>query len=259
MGALLLYICYNCTMEVTNNAVFDEISHALQHYVPSDETIALVRNTKIVLLVGIAGAGKDTIKHKLLETGQYHHIVSHTTRLPRANNGITEIDGVEYHFISPEVSLDMVKRGAYVEAKFVHGTVYGTSVAEIMHAEEEHAIALTDVDVQGVDEYKKISDNVIAIFILPPNFEEWQRRLLARYGHVGADPLDIAKRMLTAIAELEHALKAPYYHFIVNDDLSRAVEVAGKIAHSDDSFNEIDEQVRAQAEQLLADIRAHVA
>ena len=246
-------------MEIQNNAALDELSKVLQNYVPSDKTVELVQQTKIVLLVGIAGAGKDTIKHKLLETGRYHHIVSHTTRIPRVNNGIVEQDGVEYHFITPEASLEMVQSGAYVEAKFVHGTVYGTSVEEIRRAEEEHAIALTDVDVQGVDEYKRISDNVIAIFILPPNFDEWQRRLLARYGHGGADPLDIAKRMLTAIAELEHALKAPYYHFVVNDDLSRAVEVAGKIAHGDDSFNEIDHQVRAQAEQLLADIRAHVA
>ncbi len=37
-----------------------------------------------------------------------------------------------------------------VEAKFVHGTVYGTSAAELKLAHDNNQVAITDVDVQGV-------------------------------------------------------------------------------------------------------------
>lgn len=241
-----------------NQTTIDQISKLIETYEPSESTVKLVQDTPIVLLVGIAGAGKDTIKHSLLNLGGYHHIVSHTTRSPRTNNGVDEKDGVEYHFISLDESLRMLQDGAYVEAKFVHGTVYGTSVAEIQRAKKAENVAITDLDVQGVSEYKAISKNVIAIFVLPPNFDEWQRRLLTRYGGGGPDPIDLAKRMVTAINELEHALAQSYYHFVVNDNLGKAVIASDKIAHNRDTFNEVDESVRAQAEKLMKDIKDHL-
>jgi guanylate kinase len=231
----------------------------LENYKPSEETVKLVSSTPFVLLVGISGAGKDTIKHKLLETGDYHHIVSHTTRKPRMNHDVLEQDGVEYHFISLETAEQMLRNGEYVEAKMYSGNVYGTSAAEVQRAHDEHTIAITDIEVQGVAEYKAISQQVIAIFVVPPNYDEWQERLLNRYGSGKADPEDISKRMHTAVVELEEALTVPYYHFVVNDDIDRAVEVINKIAHNHDTFNEVDTQVREQAKALLADIRSKVA
>jgi guanylate kinase len=237
----------------------DELQTAIDSYEPSSETVALVRETPILLLVGIAGAGKDTIKHRLMERGAYHHIISHTTRQPRENVGVMEQDGVEYHFIDQATALDMVRAGAFVEAKFVHGNVYGTSAAEIERAYTAGLIALADIDVQGVVEYKAISENVIALYILPPTFEEWLRRLYARYGEAGADEADIRQRMHIAIEELEEALRQPYYHFIINDNLDHTVEIADEIAHNHDRFNDIDADVRNKAVQLLEDLRAHVA
>jgi len=85
----------------------------------------------------------------------------------------------------------MLREGAFIEAKTYSGNLYGTSVTEIVHANQEGKIAITDMEVQGVAEYKAIAPKVIAEFILPPNFEEWQRRLHSRYGDEGADPADI--------------------------------------------------------------------
>lgn len=233
----------------------ERLQQLVDTYRLSSETVKLVRNTPILLLVGISGAGKDTIKHRLLETGDYHHIVSHTTRPIRENGGVMEQNGVEYYFISKEDAKDMLEAGAYVEAKKYGDHVYGTSSAEIQKAKSAGKIATTDLEVQGVAEYKAISDNVIAVFILPPSYEEWQRRLHARYGAKGADPADIAKRMQTAIVELEEALKQPYYHFVINDNLEKAVETVDKIAHNHDEFNTVDVAVRDQAVQLLAELR----
>jgi len=220
-----------------------------------DAAVELVRTTPVVLLVGVSGAGKDTIKHKLLETGKYHHIVSHTTRAPRENGGVMEQDGVDYHFINKEQAAEMLRNGEFIEAKKYGENIYGTSVAEIRKAHDEGKVAITDLEVQGVAEYKAISENVIAEFILPPNYQEWQRRLHARYGEKGADPEDIARRMETAIVELKEALAQSYYHFIVNEDVDQAVKSADSIARHHDEFTIIDTSFRVWAERLLDDLQ----
>ena len=75
------------------------IEKLINNYQPTDETIEMVQLTNVVLLAGITGAGKDTIKKRLLKMPYFRDIVSHTTRLPRINNGKAEEDGVDYHFI----------------------------------------------------------------------------------------------------------------------------------------------------------------
>jgi guanylate kinase len=149
----------------------------------------------------------------------------------------------------------MLHAGEFVEANQYGGNIYGTSVAEIRAAHDEGKIAVTDLEVQGVAEYKQISATVIAVFILPPSYEEWQRRLHSRYGAKGADPADIAKRMRTAIAELQEALDKPYYHFVVNENVDEAVKAVNSIAHHHDEFTIIDQSFRVWAERLLDDLQ----
>lgn len=240
------------------NPELDAIAGLLKTYTPSKDTIELVRQTPITLLAGISGAGKDTIQHSLMETGKFHRITTHTTRKPRQNGGVWEQDGVEYHFISMPKAREMFEHGEFIEGNIYSGNVYGTSVAEIQQAHDKGLIAVTDIDVNGVAHYKHLSPDVIAVFVIPPSFEQWQQRLLARYGESNVSPEDLYKRMHTAITELEQALARPYYHFVVNDELARAVHAVESIAHGHDTFNEVDEAVHAQAAQLLADLRTHL-
>lgn len=232
-----------------------DLKEKIDNYEISDDAVAIVRSTPIVLLVGVSGAGKDTIKHRLLDTGAYHHIVSHTTRAPRSNNGVTEQDGVDYHFIDRTTAEAMIDRHEYIEVKTYSGNVYGTSVAEIRKAHDDGHVAITDLDVQGVAEYKEISPSVIAVFVLPPNYEEWQRRLHQRYGEGGVNEDDLRRRMETAIAELEEALAKPYYHYVVNENLDEAVSAVNSIARHNDEFTTIDTSFRVWAEKLLVDLR----
>lgn len=234
-----------------------DLSKLVARYAPTDDAVALIKQARIVLLAGIAGAGKDTIKRALLQGNNFRDIVSHTTRAPRLNDGVAEIDGKDYHFIQLKQATQMITAQDFIEVKCVHGdTIYGTSVAEIQAGFAQNKISITDVDIQGVDEYKQISQNVIAMFILPPSYEVWRERLSKRYDTSEAFEAEWAKRRRSALRELEHALSVPYYHFIINDDLERSVQVAREIAVRTDSFHRKDDEARLAARDLLEQLRA---
>ncbi len=236
-----------------------DVKELIANYQPSRAGIALIQAAKIVLLVGISGAGKDTIKGKLLERDGYKDIVSHTTRAPRMENGTLETDGLQYNFVSMDEAHTMLENQEFIEAKFVHGSVvYGTSTKEVEDAYKQGKIAITDIDVQGVDEYKQLSQDVVAIFILPPDFNTWRERLRKRYATEEEFEVEWPKRRDSAIAELRRALEVPYYHFIINGDLSHAVRVADDIAHKPDVFTRKDDLARLAARDLLASIEARV-
>ncbi len=236
-----------------------DLEQKIANYKPSVEAVELVRNTKIVLLVGISGAGKDTVKHYLLQQPAFMDIISHTTRQPRVNNGVPEVEDQNYHFIDQATAQQMVNDQQFIEVKLVHGTIYGTSVEALQRIHDARKIAVTDIDVQGVAEYRQMSDQVIAIFILPPSYDIWRERLARRYTTLEEFEAEFPRRHESAISELEKAITTPYYHFIVNDDLERTVRVAEEIASQPEMVRSKDVEIRALANQLLAGIKSHAA
>ena len=143
----------------------NNLKNLIKNYQPNQAASDVVQRTKIMLLVGISGAGKDTVKRRLLEDNEFADIVSYTTRQPRQNAGVLETPGVDYHFID-EAAVNMLENHEFIEAKFVHGTVYGTGAKEIQAIAEAGKITVTDIDVQGVSEYKKLSGDVVAKWLI---------------------------------------------------------------------------------------------
>lgn len=226
-----------------NNNNLDDL---LKNYHPNEKIIEAVKTTPLVLLVGISGAGKGTIRERLFASGEYTNFVSHTTRSPRENNGIMEQDGVEYHFVSIDKAIDMVKNGEFIEVKHYSGNIYGTTVAELLKAKQSGRIALNDVEIQGIGEYLALSDSVKAIFIVPPSYEVWMERLLKRYeGHIDED--DFKKRLATAKNELETTLSNKKCSFIINDDLDTAVQDVENIvkhgSHDDSAARKVAAEI----------------
>lgn len=233
------------------------LAQKLASYTPGPAAQKLIQVTPILLLVGPTGAGKDSLKDKLLATGRYHHIVSHTTRLPRINHGIIEENGRDYHFIDRAEAEEMLDEQAFIEAKMYSDNLYGTSIAEIKAAHDEGKIAMTDIEVQGVAEYKALDPHVMAVFLLPPDFQTWQQRLQRRYGDV-VDAADARRRMQTALDELDQLLTTDYYIAVINDDLDTAFDQIQTITASAEHTSPDEPVARATARQLAADIRPHL-
>jgi guanylate kinase len=201
-----------------------ELTKLLSSYKPSDEAVRIVRNSTIILLVGISGAGKNTLKRELLRDDRFYDFISHTTRAPRSNQGVIEQHGVDYYFIDRDEAIRMLQAGEYIEAKKVHSNIYGTAIEGLSLSAESGKVAINDVDVQGVEEYKAISPTVHAVFVLPPSFEAWNQRRLARYSNGIIDPEDNAVRLASAKKELAYALSSNVFDFIVNDDVAVAAD-----------------------------------
>jgi guanylate kinase len=170
----------------------------------------------IFVISAPSGAGKTSLCKEIIDFfPSLRHSISYTTRPKR----VGEIDGVDYHFVRAETFAAMVEEGAFAEWAEVHGNRYGTSLATLNQARETGQDLLLDIDCQGAALLKKNWVQGVFIFILPPSFEELQRRLLGR----NTDSAEvIERRTLNARSEV---LQASWYDYLViNDDFPVALE-----------------------------------
>lgn len=172
----------------------------------------------LVIVSSPSGAGKTTLTRRLLaEHPGLEFSVSHTTRPMRPG----EVDGRDYHFVSPERFEGMVQRGEFAEHAFVHGNRYGTEMAPVEAALARGRDMIFDVDWQGGAALsERWPQDSLKIFILPPDLETLSNRLRQRATDA---PAIIERRLQKAKEELEHYDE--YQHLIVNDDLERAYAV----------------------------------
>lgn len=178
-----------------------------------------------VILAGPSGAGKTTIRDRLLaEAGSpgFLFSVSMTTRAPRAG----ERDGVDYRFVSRRRFEALVDSGAMLEYATVHGERYGTPRDNLDRAREAGAHLLLDIDVQGARQVWEAVAEVLSLFIVPPTAERIARQLRGRGSE---DPEQLRRRLVNARSELRAA--AEFDRLVVNDRIGEAVaEVSALVA-----------------------------
>jgi len=170
----------------------------------------------ILVISAPSGAGKTTLCKRLLQSSSsFISSVSFTTRRSRKN----EIEGVDYYFVSQKEFQKMIEKRRFVEWTEVHGRLYGTSIKLLDQAIKEEKDVLLEVDVKGGAEIKKNYPQAVLIFLLPPSWQELEKRLANRRTE---DEEKVARRIKQAKREIEYA---PHYdYFIVNDDINRALE-----------------------------------
>jgi guanylate kinase len=174
---------------------------------------------KIIILAAPSGAGKTSIKSRLLASmpNQLSFSISAATRKIRGG----EKNGVDYFFISEEEFKKKIDNNQFVEWEMVYpGSYYGTTVDELQRIWSENKTPILDIDVQGALHVKEIyGEKAMAIFIKPPSLAILQERLEKR----GTDNEEQIKTRLAKAAE-EISFSDNFDHIVLNDDLDKASE-----------------------------------
>jgi guanylate kinase len=230
---------------------YQEFKDILETYHLSERAKQVLENLKLVLMVAPTSGGKNTVIQRKLESGRYYYIVSDTTRPPRNNNGVMEQDGREYWFRTEEAMLANLKAGNYLEAELIHNQqVSGISIGELEKAQSQGKIAITDVDPQGVHNIVKAKPDTCVVMLLPPSYDEWQKRLSSR----GVMRPDEQKRRLeTAARLLQDGLDNDFYHFVITENIDQSAAIIDAIVEG--KSNPHQGRGREVIQQLLSRLR----
>ena len=114
----------------------------------------------LVILSGVAGAGKDTIKKELLKRmDKVTTLPSYTDRAPRA----TDVAGSTYHFVSTQEFEEMIKNDELYEYSVHHNHYYGTSKKLLNEKIQSGKIIVKDIDVNGTEDLINLLKNDVKI------------------------------------------------------------------------------------------------
>ena len=176
--------------------------------------------TKGILIVisSPSGAGKTSICKKLLELDdKIRPSISLTTRKPRNN----ETNGVDYIFTSIKEFDKSIAEGNFLEYANVFNNKYGTLASSTNNLLEKNFDVLFDIDWQGTQQLTQSNNNILTIFILPPDKLEIERRLKKREEE-NLESIDIVnERMLKFEDELSHWKE--YDYVVTNDDFDKCI------------------------------------
>lgn len=227
-----------------------EFRAVLADYKLSESAKKTLAETKLVLLVGPSSSGRNTAINKLLETGEYHNVISDTTREKRMKDGVPiEKDGREYWFRTEDEILDDLKHGEFLEAAVIHEQqVSGISIRELDKANRAGLIAITDIEPQGADWIHKLKADAIILFVVPPDFDAWMTRLRRR-GEMPED--EVRRRLNTACKEFMAALEHDYFQFVINDTFDETVAEIDQLAKRGHQTPELQNKGRQITQQLL--------
>lgn len=172
----------------------------------------------LVILSGVAGAGKDTIKNKLVEkNNNYTTLPSYTSRSPRA----TDIPNVTYNFVTKDQFEEMIKNNELYEYSLHHNNYYGTSKKLLQEKLSEGKVIIKDIDVNGTEDLVNLLKNDVKILtiFLRVSKEELLNRLKNREDHL---PQEEIKMRLNRL-EYEESKMSLYDYVIENTDLDETI------------------------------------
>ena len=177
----------------------------------------------LVLLSGVSGAGKDTIKKQLISRmDNVESLPSYTDRAPRAN----DIPGVTYNFVDTEEFERMIKDGELYEYSVHHEHYYGTSRKLLNEKIKEGKIIVKDIEVNGVENLLKLlkdEQKIVTIFLRVPK-EILRERLQKRIDRF----------------DYEESKIGMYDYIIKNNDLEKTVQIIMTIIENEYNLTEAE-------------------
>ena len=198
---------------------------------------------KLIIFSAPSGAGKSSLIKKLIQLSNesIELSVSATTRASRDG----EVHGKDYFFMSDDEFNQMNENDAFLESANVHGFQYATIKSYVQEKINSGISVILDIDVQGFTQIKNSLMEHISIFILPPSFEELEKRLFTR----GQDTNEvISKRLENAVTELKYADLFDYV--VLNDEFTKTIETLSSILF-DENFKYNDDNIENILSELL--------
>lgn len=171
---------------------------------------------RIYVIAAPSGAGKSTLVNALCKIDpQVQLSISHTTRPMRTG----ETDGVNYFFVTVDSFKAMIEANEFLEYAQVYDNYYGTNINTIKKFLATGKDIILEIDWQGAQQIRKMFNDAVLIFILPPSLEVLAQRLSAR----NTDSQEvIEKRLSLAMSDISHAPEFDY--LIVNDNFETALQ-----------------------------------
>src|SRR5271154_847388 len=170
---------------------------------------------RLYVVAAPSGAGKTSLVKALMEREpRLRFSVSYTTRTPRAN----EVEGRDYHFVTPSRFDEMAARGEFLEHAKVFDNLYGTSLGAVRDALAKGQLLLLEIDWQGARQVRAALPAARSIFILPPTRQALELRLKARSTDSEAV---IRRRLRDARRDIAHWTEFDYV--VINDRFEQAV------------------------------------
>ena len=180
----------------------------------------MTRQGVLLVVSGPSGVGKGAVIGELLAgRPEVAKSVSCSTRSPRPG----EIDGIDYHFVTPAEFERMRDGGELLEWATVHQDLqYGTPRGPVEAALAAGQDIILEIDYQGAQSVREImGERAAFVFIAPPRWEDLVERLKGRSTE---SPEATAKRLASAIREFEALVNLNLFEYlIINDRLAIAV------------------------------------
>ena len=181
----------------------------------------ILGNSNLIIVISSpSGAGKTSVCKRLIDRNKNIVLsISDTTRRARDN----EKNGIDYNFIDENEFKKRIIDNSYIEHANVFGNFYGSQKKNIIDNFNKKKDVLFDIDWQGADQLKKkISSNIISIFLIPPSKDVIYERLKLRAKTSGDDDIAIDYRMKQYETEMSH--KNEYDFVVINKELEECVK-----------------------------------
>ncbi len=182
----------------------------------------------LVILSGVAGAGKDTIKKELIKRmSNVVTIPSYTDRPKRPG----DVEGGTYNFVTTEQFEEMIKNNELYEYNVHHNHYYGTSKKIFNDTVKEGKIIVKDIDVNGTENLINILKDdmkVVTIFLRVPK-DELENRLKNRIDKPSIKEIQLRLNRF----DYEESKIGIYDYVLKNDDLEKTTQIIMTIINNE--------------------------